>query len=231
MNTQIGLNPTTQRSSFHRARTEKERQARHEKILASAENLVRGVGFDKFTMASLARDSGLSKGTIYLYFEKKEDIFYHLFNRLISNWIDKLRQQMSPKMNDRDFCRLIFEITNEDPLPIEIGSRLRGQIEINASSDIQFESKVENRKTWRKLGKLIERSLNLPEGMGFQLLWSLMTVLMGAYVLRIDDLAFKDGISETDRAFIEPLRFENVYFPTALVIMQGIRAKAESHMR
>lgn len=44
-------------------------------IITAAENLFHRYGYSKTSIDDIARDSGLGKGTIYYYFESKEDIF------------------------------------------------------------------------------------------------------------------------------------------------------------
>ena len=47
-------------------------------------------GFDKARMDDIATESGVSKGTIYIYFKSKEDLFYELCEKNL----DELREQL-----------------------------------------------------------------------------------------------------------------------------------------
>ena len=47
-------------------------------------------GFDKTRMQDIAIESGVSKGTIYIYFKSKEDLFYELCEKNL----DELREQL-----------------------------------------------------------------------------------------------------------------------------------------
>ena len=47
-------------------------------------------GFDKTRMDDIALESNVSKGTLYIYFENKEDLFYALCERNL----DELRKQL-----------------------------------------------------------------------------------------------------------------------------------------
>ena len=58
-----------------RSVTEEEKQRRREMILEAAQGRFQRFGFSKTTMEEIATDAGISKGTIYLYFPAKEDIF------------------------------------------------------------------------------------------------------------------------------------------------------------
>jgi AcrR family transcriptional regulator len=52
----------------------KQRAARREQILAAALKCFSRDGFHQTTMADIVRESGLSQGTLYLYFKSKDDL-------------------------------------------------------------------------------------------------------------------------------------------------------------
>lgn len=51
------------------------RQARAERILAAAAELTRRWGYQKTTIDDIARQAGVAKGTIYLHWKTREDLF------------------------------------------------------------------------------------------------------------------------------------------------------------
>jgi AcrR family transcriptional regulator len=69
-----------------------------EKIIQSAiENFAKN-GFDKTRMEDIAASCGLAKGTLYLYFKNKEDLFFALceYN------LEQLRNQLSRLFNKKE---------------------------------------------------------------------------------------------------------------------------------
>jgi AcrR family transcriptional regulator len=54
--------------------TTKQREARRDQILAAALTSFSRDGFHQTTMADIVRESGLSQGTLYLYFKSKDDL-------------------------------------------------------------------------------------------------------------------------------------------------------------
>ena len=64
-----------------RSMTDKEKEERRKVILEAAKNRFQRFGYSKTTMDEIAGDAGISKGTIYLYFESKEDIFNDLLGK------------------------------------------------------------------------------------------------------------------------------------------------------
>jgi TetR/AcrR family transcriptional regulator len=62
-------------------RKERERVRRRNDIIQSAERVFFKQGFENSTMDDVANEAELSKGTLYLYFESKEDLFYEIAKR------------------------------------------------------------------------------------------------------------------------------------------------------
>ena len=73
-----------------RARSISDKQHRREHILATALQLWDRHTFASFTMAEVAAESGLAKGTLYLYFETKEELLLALLDGLLERWFDEL---------------------------------------------------------------------------------------------------------------------------------------------
>src|SRR6185312_9677121 len=57
-----------------RARVSEGEIRRRQNILAAARKLVARVGYENFTMHDLASESGVALGTLYNYYQGKEDI-------------------------------------------------------------------------------------------------------------------------------------------------------------
>jgi TetR/AcrR family transcriptional regulator len=56
-------------------RKEKEREIRHNDIINTAEKLFFSRGFDKVSMNDIAEQAEMARGTLYLYFKNKNDIY------------------------------------------------------------------------------------------------------------------------------------------------------------
>src|SRR5215467_14104370 len=49
--------------------------AKRRQIIEGARRMFLAQGFDAASMGSIAREAGVSKGTLYVYFKSKEDLF------------------------------------------------------------------------------------------------------------------------------------------------------------
>lgn len=55
--------------------------AKREQIIEGAKRVFMRLGFDGASMNDITREAGVSKGTIYVYFENKEDLFVAMVDR------------------------------------------------------------------------------------------------------------------------------------------------------
>ena len=62
-------------------RKEREKQQRRKSIIDAAEKIFFQKGFDNTTMDEIAEEAELSKGTLYLYFKSKEELFLEIIKR------------------------------------------------------------------------------------------------------------------------------------------------------
>jgi len=60
---------------------EREREQRRDDILDVAETLFFSKGYDNVSMNSIAKEVGLGKATLYIYFDNKEELFYAIVLR------------------------------------------------------------------------------------------------------------------------------------------------------
>jgi TetR/AcrR family transcriptional regulator len=59
-------------------RREREKEYRKQMIIEAAEKVFFSKGFEKATMDDVAKESELSKGTLYLYFKSKEEVYLQI---------------------------------------------------------------------------------------------------------------------------------------------------------
>ena len=77
-------------------RKEREKQQRRDAILDAAERLFFSKGMENSTMDEVAREAEFSKGTIYLYFKNKEELYLGITNRGL-DILKKIFKQFSDK--------------------------------------------------------------------------------------------------------------------------------------
>jgi len=78
-----------------RARSPEAKSARRAQILDAASALLEKVELDTVVMDEVARKAGVAKGTLYLYFRTKEELFLGLLERAFEAWFDELDAQLA----------------------------------------------------------------------------------------------------------------------------------------
>ncbi|MCH7733053.1 MAG: TetR/AcrR family transcriptional regulator [Candidatus Marinimicrobia bacterium] len=92
-----------------------ERKAREKKrkrntILEAAEKLFAKEGYHTTTMDNVAEATDFSKGTIYLYFKNKDDLFFTILDERLDTHIRELKERLSKTI---DLKETIVELVTE----------------------------------------------------------------------------------------------------------------------
>jgi AcrR family transcriptional regulator len=82
-------------SGEHRKKEERsKRQERAQRILDAASELIQRWGYNKTTVDDIARQAGVAKGTIYLHWKTREDLFLALIRREELMLVDDIKQRI-----------------------------------------------------------------------------------------------------------------------------------------
>lgn len=65
--------------------------AKREQIIEGAKRVFMSVGFDAASMNDITREAGVSKGTIYVYFQNKEDLFSAMIEKERATFLAAIR--------------------------------------------------------------------------------------------------------------------------------------------
>lgn len=76
--------------------------AKREQILDGAWRVFRKLGFDAASMNDITREAGVSKGTIYVYFRGKEELFAALIDRQRGRFAESMRDVLADSAEVED---------------------------------------------------------------------------------------------------------------------------------
>lgn len=86
---------------------------RTNQIIAAAKTVFARLGFKKARMEDIARETGVSKGTLYLYFKSKDDIITSIlddmFERQLTRAIDSLEADLSAEEKLSSFTDIVVD--------------------------------------------------------------------------------------------------------------------------
>jgi len=83
-------------------------------IALSCNDLLLAKGIKKLTIAEVAKTAGVSKGSIYDYFENKEDIVFEIIRSHISAYQVELNEKINTNASTREKVFLLFDFILSD---------------------------------------------------------------------------------------------------------------------
>ncbi|MFW6181976.1 MAG: TetR/AcrR family transcriptional regulator [Spirochaetota bacterium] len=86
----------------------REKEARHNSIVGAARALFLEKGLEATTMEDIAREAELSKGTLYLYFENKEELIYALLLEVLEGLKERVERACGGGGSGYDRARRII---------------------------------------------------------------------------------------------------------------------------
>lgn len=107
---------------------EQMRQSSTSRILEAALALFAEEGYDRTSMASIAKKAKVSKGLIYNYFESKEDLLKELVTYIMEDdsltyWVENIEKK-TPKETLRQMIDFIFDYIKEHPYKLMLITKL-----------------------------------------------------------------------------------------------------------
>jgi len=126
------------------------------KIIDAATKIFAKKGFHQAKISEIAREAKIADGTIYIYFENKDDILISLFeeqmNAVLDNMVKKISEQNNPIKKLEKFALTHLQLIEQKKNLAEII-----QVEIRQSSKFMKEYKNEKFTQYLDLvGKIIQ---------------------------------------------------------------------------
>ena len=80
-------------------RKEREREQRRQQIMQAGSDLFLAQGFSNTTMEQIANQVEISRGTLYLYFENKDDLIINIIIEAMNVFINLMKENIKPEDN------------------------------------------------------------------------------------------------------------------------------------
>ena len=157
------------------AHAKEDKEARHDEILAAALTLFLQDTRRLPTVASIAAEAGLAKGTVYLYFETKEQIFAALLSRdwhaLLSQVEEGfIKSSAHPDKLIASFIQRFASFLDSHPYFLRLDSLGYVLMELNLPPDKFWRFKHAFSAALDRAGRAVDAGLSLQAGHGQQLL-------------------------------------------------------------
>ena len=124
-----------------RARSAEQKALRRLAVLEAAETYFLEVGYEAFSMAQLAKKTGVAKGTLYLYFKTREELFLTLYEQSLIRWSQVFIGYLSDSMTSKAYAQTLYNTALADGTFLPLLIRLEHIIEHNVAIPRLIKSK------------------------------------------------------------------------------------------
>ncbi|MCX5848252.1 MAG: TetR/AcrR family transcriptional regulator [Deltaproteobacteria bacterium] len=193
----------------------KEKDSRKKLILKSARTLFFKKGFSQVTVDEIAKLSELGKGSIYLYFNSKEEIYA----QILLNDIDNFNQQVSVLLNKKSSaaallvefsCIYVDFFLNEGELFRILMTYMLQPAKMNLTKELNSQILTANARSIDVIGKILQlgveseefsESINLKQNQNA--IWGLFNGIISLYIFSGSQIKRRDRIYSTIKLALE----------------------------
>lgn len=209
-----------------RARSEEQKALRRQAVLLAAEAYFLDVGYEAFSMAQLAKRAGLVKGTLYLYFKTREELFLTLYEKSLTRWSQVFISNLSEPMSSEAYARTLHNTALADGTFVPLLIRLEHVIEHNVSIPRLIESKRAFIQQVDVVAESTSKALMLSLGQAKEVAKTMGVLLIGATRTDQGPLLDDEELPADVKDLIAGFSSEPLFVKNAVRIIEGIRAEA-----
>jgi AcrR family transcriptional regulator len=172
---------------MHRAVQAEDKAARRAGILDAAEALLAENSETFASVAQVAEAAGLAKGTVYLYFETKEEILMAVHERhslILFDQVEETFADTGTALTPERAIDLFCTFVHATPLYLQLGCFCHLTLERNINLEVVYQFRLQIAGRLERAGKLLEaRFPVLGDGGGLQLLRDTYAFALGSWQL------------------------------------------------
>ena len=213
-----------------RARSAEQKAHRRREVLEAAEAYFLEVGYETFSMSKLAKKIGLAKGTLYLYFQTREELFLTLYEQSLIRWSQIFIDDLSDSMTSKVYSQKLFSTASADGTFIPLLIRLEHMIEHNVATPRLINSKQVFINQVEVLAEVTSNSLRLSKAQATEVVKTMGVLLIGATQGDQGPSLDHETLPEDVQNLIVSFSSEPLFVKNAVRIIEGIRAEAVSNI-
>ena len=211
-----------------RARSAEQKALRRQAVLEAAEKYFNVVGYEAFSMAQLAKNTGVAKGTLYLYFNTREELFLTLYEQSLIRWSQVFIGDLSDSMTSKAYAQALYQTAVADSTFLPLLIRLEHVIEHNVAIPRLIESKRMFIRQVEVVAEPTSTSLKLSKAQASELVKTMGVLLIGATQADQGPSLDNEALPEDVQNLIASFSSEPFFIKNAVRIIEGIRAEPAS---
>lgn len=214
-----------------RARSAEQKELRRQAVLEAAEAYFLDVGYEAFSMAQLAKKAGVVKGTLYLYFKTREELFLTLYEQSLIRWSQVFIGYLSKPLSSKEYAQALYTTAMADGTFLPLLIRLEHVIEHNVAIDRLIKSKRVFIRQVNAIADPTSTALTLSKAQSIEVVKTMGVLLIGA--TRADQGPSFDGedLPEDVQDLLASFSSEPLFVTNAVRVIEGIRAEAEARSK
>ena len=212
----------------HRARGSEQKALRRQALLETAEMYFKEVGYEAFSMAQLAKKSGVAKGTLYLYFNTREELFLTLYEQSLIRWSQIFIGSLSNTITSEAYAQSLYKTTQADGVFLPLLIRLEHVIEHNVAIPRLIESKRVFIHQVETVAEITSTALGLSTAQALEVVKTMGVLLIGATQTDQSPALDNEDLPADVQHLINSFSSEPIFIKNAARIIEGIRAEGIS---
>ena len=213
-----------------RARSAEQKALRRQAVLEAAETYFLEVGYEAFSMTQLAKKTGIVKGTLYLYFKTREELFLTLYEQSLIRWSQVFIRSLSDSMTSKAYAQALYNTALADGTFLPLLIRLEHVIEHNVAIPRLIESKRMFIRQVEVVAEPTSTSLKLSEEQAKEVVKTMGVLLIGATRADQGPSLDNEELPEDVQDVIASFSSEPLFVKNAVRIIEGIRTEVASNL-
>jgi len=213
-----------------RARSAEQKELRRLTVLKAAEAYFHEVGYEAFSMAQLAKKTGVAKGTLYLYFNTREELFLTLYEQSLIRWSQVFIANLSASMTSKAYAQALYLTAIADGTFLPLLIRLEHLIEHNVAIPRLIESKRAFIRQVKIIADPTSTSLTLSAAQAIEVVKTMGVLLIGTAQADQGPSLDDEVLPEDIQSLIASFSSEPLFVKNAVRIIEGIRVEGTSNI-
>jgi AcrR family transcriptional regulator len=209
-----------------RARSEEQKTLRRNAVLKVAELYFLEVGYEAFSMSHLAKKAGVAKGTLYLYFETREEIFLTLYEQSLIRWSQIFINDLPVSMSSKSYAQKLYSTAMADGTFLPLLIRLEHIIEHNVAIPRLISSKQIFIDQVDAIAEVTSIALTLNKPQAIEVVKTMGVLLIGATQGDQGPSLDNEELPKDVRDLIESFSSEPLFTKNAARIIEGIKSES-----
>ena len=208
-----------------RARSAEQKAARRQRVLDDAESYFLEVGYEAFSLTQLAKRADVVKGTLYLYFQTKEELFLTLYEQSLERWSEAFMASLPSQLTSERYAELLYTTAMADGTFVPLLIRLEHVIEHNVAIDRLIASKRLFMGQVEAIAAKTSEALALSSEQATEVVKTMGVLLIGATRSDQGPALDQEDLPHDVSALIESFASEPLFVKNAVRIIEGMRGE------